>query len=224
MTLYIDCSYGASGDMLAGALIDLGADFSVIKDKLKNIPGVSEISAGKVKKSGVSATKFNVKFNSNHEEYVNLIKKIEELKLEPEVEATAKKILEKLAIAESHAHGVRIEEVHLHEAADSIVDAVSFSIAFHELKQKFNFNNVRCEKLSVGFLAPAAKYIIESGKIPIKKISDTEITTPTGAAILSAVVDGFTYEKFSAGKKFRKSGYGAGSWDFDYPNVVGIFI
>jgi len=136
----------------------------------------------------------------------------------------AKKILENLAVAESHAHGVRIGEVHLHEAADSIVDAVSFSIAFHELKRKFNFNNVCCGVISVGMLAPAAKYIIESGKIPIKKISDAEITTPTGAAILSAVVDRFTGEEFVAGKKFTKSGYGAGSRDFDYPNVVGIFI
>lgn len=224
MTLYIDCSYGASGDMLAGALIDLGADFSVIKDKLKNIPEVSGISTGKVIKSGIPATKFNVKFNSECEEYVNLIKKIRELKLEPEAGATAEKILEKLAIAESYAHGVGIREVHLHEAADSIVDAVSFSMAFHELKQKFNFNSVCCSTLSVGMLAPATKHIIESNKIPVRNISEFEIATPTGAAILSAVVDEFACEKFKETKKFRMSGYGAGSRDFDYPNVLGIFI
>ena len=73
MTIYIDCSYGASGDMLVGALIDIGADFETIKEKLKGITEVSDVSAEKVKKSGVSATKFNVKFESDYEKYTTLL-------------------------------------------------------------------------------------------------------------------------------------------------------
>jgi len=220
MTLYFDCSYGASGDMLVGALIDIGADFEIIKEKLKNIPEVSEISVEKVEKSGVFATKFNVKFNSCREEYVTLIEKIEKLNMESGVEILSKKILEKLAIAESHAHGVKIKDVHLHEAADCIVDAISFSIAVHELKNKFNFKNIHCSTLGVGMTAPATDYIINRYKIPIRKISDAEITTPTGAAILCAAVD-----KFVKGtKKYERRGFGAGYMDFCYPNVSGVFV
>lgn len=220
-TLYIDCSYGASGDMLVGALIDLGADFGIIKEKLKNIPEVSEISAEKVKKSGISATKFNVKFESDYEEYFALVKKVMNLNLNSDVEILSKKILEKLAIAESAAHGVEVVDVHLHEAADCIVDAVAFSIALYYLKQKFNFKNIYCSTLGVGMIAPATEHIIKSCKIPTKKISDAEITTPTGAAIISVVVDKFA-DKSS--KSYKKVGCGAGDMDFNYPNVLGVSV
>lgn len=221
MTLYIDCSYGASGDMLVGALIDLGADFGKIKEKLKNIPEVSEISVEKVKKSGTSAAKFNVKFDSDYEKYLDLIEKVENLNLNSDVEILSKKILEKLAIAESAAHEVEIKDVHLHEAADCVVDAAAFSLALDELKQKFNFKNIYCSKLGVGMVAPATMHIINSNKIPINKFSNHEITTPTGAAILSACVDEFVNENI---KKYKNVGCGAGDMDFDYPNVLKIFI
>jgi len=224
MTLYFDCSYGAAGDMLVGALIDLGADFKIIKEKLKNIEGVSGISIKKIEKSGISATKFNVKFDSDYEEYLVLIEKIEKLNLNSNIEVMSKKILKKLAAAESAAHKVKIEDVHLHEAADCIIDAVAFSVALNNLKKKFNFQSIYCSTVSVGVLAPATQNIIHSNKIPIKKISDAEITTPTGAAILSAAVDKFINDSDKNLKKYKIVGYGAGDMDFDYPNVLKVFV
>src|SRR5208282_127882 len=59
--LYFDCFSGASGDMIIGALLDLGLDLELLKAELAKL-GLAgyEIKARKVMKSGFSATKFNV--------------------------------------------------------------------------------------------------------------------------------------------------------------------
>ena len=54
--LYIDCFSGISGDMMLGALIDLGLDFNFLKEELKKIKiNGNETELKKVKKSGISA-------------------------------------------------------------------------------------------------------------------------------------------------------------------------
>src|SRR5687767_9299663 len=59
--LYFDCFAGASGDMLVGALLDLGLDFEHLKEELTSL-GLSgyRISADRVKRGGIAATRFNV--------------------------------------------------------------------------------------------------------------------------------------------------------------------
>ncbi len=61
-TLYIDCFSGISGDMTIGALIDLGADPSLLKEELSklNLDSEYDLSWKKVVKNGISATKFDV--------------------------------------------------------------------------------------------------------------------------------------------------------------------
>ncbi|MBL8167313.1 MAG: nickel pincer cofactor biosynthesis protein LarC [Acidobacteria bacterium] len=60
-TLYLDCFAGASGDMLLGALLDLGLDFAFLKAELAKlgVPGY-ELSLTRVDRSGISAAKFDV--------------------------------------------------------------------------------------------------------------------------------------------------------------------
>ena len=62
MTLaYFDCFSGISGDMTLGALVDAGVAIDVLRAELAklNLPGY-EITAEKVKRSGIAATKVHV--------------------------------------------------------------------------------------------------------------------------------------------------------------------
>lgn len=214
--LYLDCSSGVSGDMLVGALIDLGADFSIIKEKLSEI---ADISINDVTKAGIKAKKFTVRSNSHSKNYKSLIKEIEKLDLSSGVEDLSKNILRTLAIAESKVHGIPLEEVHLHEVSDSLIDSVAFSLLMEDL----NLMNkkILCSKISVGKIAPATLEIIRENSIPIKSNlkSGEEIATPTGAAILANIVHKFS-DKSKKIKLNGRNGYGAGDMDFEWPNVV----
>jgi uncharacterized protein (TIGR00299 family) protein len=59
--LYLDCFSGISGDMLLGALLDAGLPLDDLKHALGSLALAGyEISATRVLRAGVSATKFNV--------------------------------------------------------------------------------------------------------------------------------------------------------------------
>lgn len=60
-TMYLECYSGISGDMLAAALLDLGADWQVLEEVLNSLP-VSGFQAkvSRVMKSGIDACDFNV--------------------------------------------------------------------------------------------------------------------------------------------------------------------
>lgn len=69
-TLYLECESGISGDMFAAALLDLGADETVLKRALDSIPvkGFTyEIS--RVLKSGIDCCDFNVILDEAHENH-----------------------------------------------------------------------------------------------------------------------------------------------------------
>jgi uncharacterized protein (DUF111 family) len=55
-TLYLDCISGISGDMTLAALIDLGADLSLIEKQLKSLPlDPFSLHIEQVNKRGISA-------------------------------------------------------------------------------------------------------------------------------------------------------------------------
>jgi len=213
--LYLDCSHGIAGDMFVGSLIDLGASFENIHEKLSHI---ALLKTEKVDKAGVSATRFKVDFPLEKVEYSELVVKVKSLGISEKSEATALSILEKLAEAESKAHGVPLSEVHLHEAADSIVDAAASALAMEDLG--LLDGEIVASPVSLGFTAPATQEIISKYSIPSKKISDKEITTPTGAAIVAAISEGFQEEFPSGGNE----GFGAGEMDLPYPNVFRAIV
>lgn len=58
---YFDCFSGASGDMVLGALLDLGLPIDGLRDALGSLAiEYGEVSAERVLRAGVSATKFHV--------------------------------------------------------------------------------------------------------------------------------------------------------------------
>src|SRR5688572_16452958 len=147
--LYLDCFSGASGDMMLGALIDLGLPVDALKGALGSLAlEYGDISAERVSRAGVSATKFRLQppspaesgpasasqASSSHAHYhlKGIISKIRRSALKPESQERAVHLFERLAEAEAAIHDTPIEKVHLHEvgALDSIIDIVGSVYGF----------------------------------------------------------------------------------------------
>jgi pyridinium-3,5-bisthiocarboxylic acid mononucleotide nickel chelatase len=132
--LYVEPFSGISGDMMVGALLDLGFDFEDLKAKLALLPLKGyELSMEKVNRSGVQATKFNVEVGHSHHHrtFEDIRRMIESSGLSAWVKDKSIAAFQKLAEAEGKVHGQPPEKVHFHEvgAVDSIVDIVGTMIA-----------------------------------------------------------------------------------------------
>jgi pyridinium-3,5-bisthiocarboxylic acid mononucleotide nickel chelatase len=209
--IYIDCASGIAGDMFAGALIGLGADWGGMRRTLSK---VAKVSRRGVRKRGVTAVKFDVDFRPDSGDYVDLVRAVKGLHLRPKAQRLALRILRILAEAESKAHGVPLGRVHLHEAVDSVVDASAAALALDGLgllDEEFRASVVSCGKI-----APATLRILREYGIPVRFVSDLELVTPTGAAILAALVTGYGDMEYSG------AAAGAGSFDLPWPNVVRV--
>ena len=237
---YFDCFSGCSGDMLLGALIDAGLPLGTLKKGLSSLAVHSyKLSAGKVKRSSITATKFTVTIGKSEAQPARSLKDILMLitasKLPRNVKNTASTIFQRLGEAESRMHGIPLEEVHFHEigAVDSIIDIVGVPLALDALKiERFYSSPLPLGSGSIstahGILpvpAPATLRLIEMSSAPVidfpkRSQPEAELVTPTGAAIAT------TLAKFSRpGMTIEKVGYGAGARDFEgWPNVMRIWI
>src|SRR5699024_2139558 len=188
---------------------------------------------------GITCTKFDVDLKNdnkksseyNHRTYRNIIKIIDKSEINSEVKNIAFKLFEKIGIAEVNIHGMNLEDVHFHEvgAIDSIIDIVGTAILIDQLK----IDKIKSSSIPVGggsididhghypVPAPATLQILKN--IPLKQSQlQTELTTPTGAAIISTLVDEFSP---LPSMKTMAIGYGAGTKDFcNQPNVLRLIL
>ena len=229
-----DCFSGISGDMILGAFLDLGLDKTVIESlpqklKLEQV----KLDINKVDKNGISATKVDVIFPHEHvHRHLSDIEKIiDGGELSDKVKTLSKKIFTKLAEAEAKIHGTTPDKIHFHEvgALDAIIDIVGAASCFVE----FDIDTAFCGNISVGggmvkmahglypVPAPATSILLNGFTIsqgPVEK----ELVTPTGAAILSALVN---EPKSRPSFTLIKSGFGAGNMTHEQiPNVLRISI
>jgi hypothetical protein len=234
-TLYYDCFSGISGDMNLGAMIDLGVDPSFLIAELKklNLEGW-EIISEKDQQHGITGTKVTVK-QTRHEHVHRHLSDIEGIirnsHLNDKTKELSMKIFMKIAVAEAKVHDIPVEKVHFHEvgAIDSIVDVVGAAICFNALDIDTVFVStvelgagfVKCDHGKLPVPAPATAEIIKG--IPVKTGGvDFEATTPTGAAILSAL--GTQFGNFPP-VKFLRTGYGVGQKEHPLvPNLLRVFI
>lgn len=234
--LYLDCSSGVSGDMFVGAMLDLGADPKRLYEALSSLEVDDfDIAIGKVKKCGVSATKFDVILKEHRHTHRNL-RDIETIidrsSLSDYGKSLSKKIFGIVARAEGKVHGVSPDEVTFHEvgAADSIADIVAAAVCLEDLGVKKvicsplyeGSGTTQCEHGEFPVPAPATAQILSEAQIPFKTTSaDGEMITPTGAAIVAAVC-----EKFGEMPQMvvENIGCGAGTKDFSHPNILRAFL
>jgi uncharacterized protein (TIGR00299 family) protein len=230
---YIDAFSGLAGDMLVAALADAGADREAITRALQSLATEGSFEWEQVKRRGMSAAKFRVTVNETpkHRHLSGILKMIAAADLPDSVKSASARVFQALGEAEAHAHGVSIEKVHFHEvgAVDSICDIVAICMALHLL----NVDKIYCSAINVGsgtvntehgvlpIPAPATARLLE-GKPIYARGPALELTTPTGAAIVAALADGFGA---MPAMTIRSIGYGAGDHDFkEHANIVRVMI
>jgi pyridinium-3,5-bisthiocarboxylic acid mononucleotide nickel chelatase len=230
---YFDCFCGISGDMVIGAFLDLGLPLDYLKEQIAQleIPKV-DLNAQKINKKGISATKFDVVYPHEHvhRNFFEIEKIILDSTLSDYVKTMSIKIFTRLAQAEGKIHDQPLEKVHFHEvgAIDSIIDIVGAAICF----EFFGIDKIFASKISVGcgtikcahgIIPVPVPAVVELFKdVPIVPSGiETEIVTPTGAAILTTYAEKFGYLPEMI---IEKSGFGAGHKDLDRPNVLRVIL
>ena len=236
--LYLDCFSGASGDMILGALLDLGLPMDALKSALGSLAiEYGDVAADRVLRAGITATKWRLvdtreRTATGHKHYhlkaiVNAIKRSS---LSAEGQDRAVHMFERLAAAEAAIHDTPIERVHLHEvgALDSIIDIVGAVFGFEWLgisdveSSPLNVGGgtVRCEHGVFPVPAPATAQLLEG--IPVYGDGTNELVTPTGALLVTSYAK--AYGPLPA-MRMSKIGYGAGERDpAGRPNVLRMIV
>jgi len=232
---YFDCFSGISGDMVLGALIDLGVPVEVMQAGIDSM-GLShvKITAEVVKKAGFRAVKVHIEHPPEHahrhlHHIEAMIDKGEALT--PGARAMARKIFLLIGQAEAKMHNTTIQKVHFHEvgAIDSIADIVGAAIGLDFLGiERFEASpvptgcgSVKIAHGLVSIPAPATAELLCG--VPIAACSiEKELTTPTGAAIIKATVSRFGP---LPSMQLDAVGYGAGTIDLpSQANVLRIAL
>jgi pyridinium-3,5-bisthiocarboxylic acid mononucleotide nickel chelatase len=232
---FLDAFSGLSGDMIAGAMLDAGADFDELRGALASLSlDGYRVAVRRKLVSGISALKFDVEVGASQpERHLSDIREIVERAsaLSTGVKDRAMAIFGVLAEAEAKIHHTTSEQVHFHEvgAVDSIIDIVTAAWGFERLELKeiivsplpAGSGLVRSQHGIIPVPAPATAELLAG--FPMRMGDGAaEMVTPTGAAILRALA---APAPPAIGFRVERVGYGAGSKDFaDRPNVLRLMV
>jgi uncharacterized protein (TIGR00299 family) protein len=237
--IYFDCFAGAAGDMIVGALLDLGVDFDAFRAEIDKLH-VDEVSLRlqNVQRKGLAGKKFHVdlkphdhEHEHHHRHLSDILERIDTAGLSPRATQRAKDIFTRLGQAEAQVHNMPLEKVHFHEvgAADSIVDIVGTAIAMDLLDVQQVFcsaiplgrGTVECEHGVMPVPAPATAKLL-AGAATFPGEAEGELTTPTAAAIFATLSESFGPPP---AMEISAVGYGAGSREFGrVPNLLRAFL
>jgi len=231
--LHFDCFSGISGDMVLGALVDAGACPQSIISGVQSLGIPAELSFEKTRKNGICATQAIVEttLETKHRYLHQIESIIDQAQIPTRAKSLSKDIFRKLGEAEAKVHGMPLDKIHFHEvgAADSITDIVGAAIGvtnldidhFSSRSVPTGHGSIRCEHGVMPIPAPATAILLEGVPIASSHISK-ELTTPTGAAILTTLV-GDWRETFDM--KLTKVGCGAGTMDLPgQANILRVFL
>lgn len=172
--------------------------------------------------------------HTHHHEHRNLSdvnKIIDNSTLNEEVKKLAKKIFLRVAKAESKVHNKPLEEVHFHEvgAIDSIIDIVGTAILINKINPdkivsstvNDGYGFIECAHGKMAVPVPATSEIFSNSNVKFRQIEiDTELVTPTGAAIIAELATDFMP---LPEMQVEKIGWGSGSKDLQIPNVLKVY-
>lgn len=258
--LYFDAFNGASGDMILGALIDMGLPLEFLVGELRKLKlEPFELRAAPVEREGLSGINFQVMpvvpasagsgqavpphhhgqgtvrttghFHGSSRNFIDIRDLIESSGLDAWVRGKSVQIFERLARAEAKVHGSSVEEVHFHEvgALDSIIDIVGSCIGF----RFFEVDSFLSSPLHLGggtvtfshgtwpVPAPATAELVRGMPTRLGSI-DAELTTPTGAAIITTLS---TVAESAPLLTLEKWGFGAGDRQLSgIPNMLRLML
>ena len=232
-TAYVDCSSGAAGDMLLAALVDAGASEDFVRRSLESLPIEGwTLSFATVTKRGLAARKAVVEIeDQTRRRYDEMVDILTAPSLDPTVSKRARDTFECLARAEARVHGTRVEDVHFHEvgSTDALIDIVGCCAALESLQRDqivvspiaTGAGSVETEHGVYPLPVPAVVEILRSVQATTFGRGTTELTTPTGAALLATNAD--RYDAMPP-MTIETVGHGAGDADLEWPNVVRVLV
>jgi len=237
-TLWIEPFGGMAGDMFLAALLDLGdarlelAGLSALAERL--VPDRVELALEETRRGSLRARLLRVRTPESdrapHRGLSELCELLDAAGLSEAARARSVRVLERIARAEARVHGVALEAVHFHEvgAVDTLVDVAGAAWALERL----GVERVAASPPLVG----AGTVVCAHGELPVPAPGTAEIlrgipyrtgggagerVTPTGAALLAELAEGFDgLERFEP----AAIGYGAGLRELDAgpPNLLRV--
>jgi len=242
----VDCqNTGISGDKFLASLIDMGNNFEkltpLISNLLKNHTNCSKLEVKVIDDTvnglNCKTLEINIEEKNVHlvlKDTMALIKSdITNLELSQKASEFINSVFNIIFQAEASVHKKKIEEIHLHEigSIDTFLDIIGSAILLDDLNL---FENTIWKvlpiavgsgkiKISHGVVstpAPATLKIIQDHDLTIKGMNiKSELTTPTGVAIIAAL--GAKSTSGFPPMKIDKVGYGGGSKRFEaHPNIL----
>jgi uncharacterized protein (TIGR00299 family) protein len=231
--LHFDCFSGVSGDMTLGALLDLGVDAGAVRAALDSLGLPIRLEVNKIRKGGFAATEVRVEAPEEHSH--RHLPDVEAIlgrgKLTDRQRDLALRIFRRLAEAEAAAHGMPLEKVHFHEvgALDSIADIAGAAVALDLLGAEritsravpTGSGMVKCAHGLMPVPAPGTAALLKGVPLAPSSIK-AELTTPTGAAILTTVVQEWVD---APALTIERIGHGAGRREFvEQPNLLRLLF
>jgi hypothetical protein len=229
--LYLDCFSGVSGDMMLGALVDLGVPLGHLRRALGTLPvrGFA-LRSRRAAFAGLAGTKVDVVLSDRRQPERRLPEIraiIMKSRLSPAVQDKSLQVFGRLVRAEARVHRIAADKVHLHEvgAVDAIVDIVGTMIGMEAL----GWPRVVCSPLHVGRglvsmahgtfpVPPPAVTELLRGRPVYATHVEGELVTPTGAALVTTLATDFGV---LPPMRLRKIGYGAGTRRYEnHPNLL----
>ena len=231
---YLDCSSGISGDMFLAALLDAGVELDRLRAELAKIDlGTYEFTQGRVMRKGLAGNHVEITIPDKqpHRHLSHIEKMIGAAAIDSAVKTRALQVFRRLGEAEAKLHNQPIEKIHFHEvgAVDAIIDIVGVCLGLGMLGNP----ELVCSPLNVGggsveaahgslpVPAPATAELLKG--IPVYSSGvESELVTPTGAALVSTLAVSFGPVP---PMKIERIGYGAGTKDFPaHPNIARLML
>jgi uncharacterized protein (TIGR00299 family) protein len=237
-TAYFNLIGGVSGDMLLGALVDVGLPVQDLQAELSKLDaGGFTLKAEKTHRGMIGGTLLRVELDETgrrRRKWSDFIDVIARSRLDQTVKATATAVFERLIAAEKRVHGSDHASEGPHElgTVDTLVDVVGVAAGLKMLGVDRIFSSavpagagmVRTEHGVLPVPAPATLEILTAAGVPVRVPGplgpEGEAATPTGAALISELA---TFAP--ADISIQRTGYGLGSRNpAGYPNVVGVWL
>lgn len=231
---WLDCSSGVSGDMLLGALTDLGV-LDDLPDVVAALGVDATVTTGRTRRAGLAAARVTVLAGGSPpaRRLADVLAVVAAADVDPEVHRRAEAVFTRLAGAEAAAHGVETSEVHFHEvgAVDAIVDVLGTCLGLHRLGLDdliagpiaLGGGTARTEHGVLPVPAPAVLHLLRgSGLAAHGGPVDVELATPTGVAV---VVEHARTSGPLPAVEVEQVGVGAGGRDRpEQPNAVRLVV
>ncbi len=230
---YFDCFSGITGDMALASLVHAGADLSALSETLRTFP-VEEflIEPEEEEVHGIASLRIHIRARPQGviHTYASIRAMLENVDLPARPRWMAHRIYRRLAEAAASVHGKEMELVTFHEFGDldCIVEIVGCALALDMLGVDRVFASaiptglgmIRTEHGMSPIPSPVVVELLRGAPTYSRGIP-VELVTPTGAAILATVSEGYGEMPLM---RADHVGYGAGHLRLDFPNVLRVVV